>query len=77
MKELKDALSLKGLTWKQKAVVWWFCVALCLLFSTADAPLWVYLVEVINVAIPGWKMKGIPVPDYLEECGEEEDLFDD
>lgn len=73
MKELKDALFLKGLTWKQKAIVWWFCIALCLLCSTADAPLWVYLIEVINVVIPGWKMRSIPVPDYFEE----EDMFDD
>lgn len=65
--ELKKALLLKGLTFKQKVVVWWFSLSLCLLCVTADAPFWVHLVEVINLGISAHYLKRIPLPEYFEE----------
>lgn len=67
LKKLKDGIALKGLTWKQKAIVWWFAIALCLLGMTEEAPIWFVLVEVANVAIPGMMLKNIPIPESLTE----------
>lgn len=70
MKKLKDAFLLKGLTAKQKAVVWWFSISLCLLCSTEDAPIWFYLIETASLAISAYFLKKIPIPDYFKEYGE-------
>lgn len=67
MKELLDAFVLKGLTKKQKAVVWWFSISLCLLCSTEDAPVWFYLVEMASLAASARLLKKIPIPDYFKE----------
>lgn len=67
MNELKEAFFLKGLTIKQKAVVWWFSISLCLLCSTVEAPFWVYLVELASFAASAHFLKKIPVPDYFKE----------
>lgn len=67
MKELKDAFVLKGLTKKQKAVVWWFSISLCLLCSTEDAPIWFYLIEMESFAASAHLLKKIPIPDYFKE----------
>lgn len=70
MKELKDAFLLKGLTVKQKAVVWWFSISLCLLCSTEDAPIWFYLIETASLATSAHFLKKIPIPNYFKEDGE-------
>lgn len=67
MNELKNAFVLKGLTIKQKAVVWWFSISLCLLCSTEDAPLWFLLLEVASLALSAHFLKKIPIPDYFKE----------
>lgn len=67
MKELKDAFLLKGLTVKQKAVVWWFSISLCLLCSMEDASIGLYLIEMVSLAISAYFLKKIPIPDYFKE----------
>lgn len=67
MNGLKDAFFLKGLTVKQKAVVWWFSISLCLLCSTVEASFWVYWVELTSFATSAHFLKKIPIPDYFKE----------
>lgn len=67
MKQLIKELSLSGLTLKQKAIVWYFIISLCLLVSTVEAPLWFLFFEVTNFANAARLVKKVPIPDNSQK----------
>lgn len=67
MKQLIKELSLSGLTLKQKAIVWYFIISLCLLCSTEDAPIWFLFLEVANFANSARLINQVPLPEEPQE----------
>lgn len=67
MKELIKELSLTGLTLKQKAIVWYFAISLCLLCSTEEAPIWFLFLEVANFANAARLIKRVPLPEEQQK----------
>ncbi|GHV71234.1 hypothetical protein FACS189420_5570 [Bacteroidia bacterium] len=54
---------LKGLTWKQKAIVLYFALSLCLLCIGDDSPIWAILLVVLNFANAARLLKKVPLPE--------------
>ncbi len=63
MKEIINELRLQGLTLKQKAIVWYFAISLCLLGSIAEAPYWFLVVLVVNFANAARLVRKVPLPE--------------
>ena len=63
MRELMKEFAMPGLTWKQKAIVWYFVVSLCTLCVTDDSPIWAIVLIVLNFANAARLIKKIPLPD--------------
>lgn len=63
MKDMWKELTMPGLTWKQKAIVWYFAVSFCLLASVVDAPIWGLTILVVNFANAARLIKKVPILD--------------
>lgn len=60
MKDMWKELTMPGLTWKQKAIVWYFAVV--------DAPIWGLTILVVNFANAARLIKKVPIPDNWDDC---------
>ena len=67
MKDFIEGVTMPGLTWKQKATVWYFVVSLCLLGSVAEAPIWFLIVLVLNFANAARLIRKVPITDPEED----------
>jgi hypothetical protein len=63
LKQLSKQLGLAGLTGRQKAIVVYFVISLCLVGSMAKAPIWGLIVLVLNFANSVRLLKRVPMPD--------------
>lgn len=68
MKDMWKELAMPGLTWKQKAIVWYFVISFCSLCITDDSPLWAIAIVVLNFANAARLIKKIPIPDNWDDC---------
>ena len=68
MKDMWKELTMPGLTWKQKAIVWYFAISFCLLASVVDAPIWGLTILVVNFANAARLIKKVPIPDNWDNC---------
>lgn len=63
MKDMWKELTMPGLTWKHKLIVWYFVLSLCMLCITDDSPIWAILLVVLNFANAARLIKKVPIPD--------------
>ena len=63
MKEIIKDLKLSGLTFKQKAIVWYFSISLCSLCITDESPIWAVIIVVLNFANSARLVKKVPIPE--------------
>jgi hypothetical protein len=63
MKSIINELKMPGLTWKQKLIVWYFVISLCLLCITDDSPLWAIAFVVLNFANAARLIRKVPLPE--------------
>jgi hypothetical protein len=62
MKALWHEFGLKGLTIKQKVIVWYFALSFCSLFVDDETPIWIVLLLVLNFANSARLVKKVPLP---------------
>lgn len=67
MREILKELMMPWLTFKQKAIVWYFGISFCLIASVVDAPIWVFAILVLNFANAARLIKKIPIPKEWED----------
>lgn len=63
MKDFINELRMPGLTWKQRAIVWYFVISLCMLCITDDSPLWAIAFVVLNFANAARLVRKVPLPE--------------
>lgn len=75
---LRDLFRLRGLSRGQKAVVWWFAIAFCLLCMSGEAPVWFFLLVLLNMGASGLLMRDLPFTDcFPDDYGDGEDDEED
>jgi hypothetical protein len=63
LKELFKDLGLSGLTLKQKIIVGYFIISLCLVGSVVEAPAWALVILVLNFGNATRLLKTVPFPE--------------
>lgn len=67
MKEVINELKMSGLTFKQKAIVWYFIISFCSLCITDDSPIWAIALVVLNFANAARLIRKVPLTDPENE----------
>ena len=62
MKKIINEFRLQGLTLKQKAIVFYFCISLCMLCVGDETPLWMIALIVLNFANAARLLRNVPLP---------------
>jgi hypothetical protein len=63
MKTLLKEFRFQGLTFKQKAIVLYFVLSICLLCIGDGSPVWAIVLVVLNFANASRLVKKVPLPD--------------
>lgn len=66
-KDFIKYIIMPDLTLKQKAIVWYFAISLCLLCGVEDGPILGIALLVLNFANAARLMKQVPIPEDDEE----------
>jgi len=48
VKDLVNEVRMPGLSGKQRAIMWYFCISFCALCITDDAPFWAIILVLLN-----------------------------
>jgi hypothetical protein len=66
---MKEVLNhfLPSLTWKQRFIVFYFVLSLCLLCIGDETPLWIIILVVVNFANAARLVKKVPLPEIKDE----------
>jgi hypothetical protein len=62
-KKIIKELGLQGLTKKQKAIVAYFLVSFFLVCTGAEAPIWILILLILNLANAVRLVKKVPLPE--------------
>ena len=63
MKEFINGFKMPELTWKQKAIVWYFGLSFCLLGISDESPLWLIVAMMLNFANAVRLARKVPFPE--------------
>lgn len=77
---LRDLLRINGLSGGQKAVFWWFAISFCLFCMSGEAPVWLFLLLLLNMGASVLLLMEIPFTDCFPDDyddGEEDDEDED
>jgi hypothetical protein len=66
MKEILKELCMPSLTWRQRFIVWYFAISLCMLCVGDETPLWIVLLIVLNFANSARLIRKVPLPEIKE-----------
>lgn len=64
MKEIVRELKMKGLTPKQRLIVWYFALSLCSLCVSDETPLLIVVLLILNFANAARLVRKVPMPKF-------------